>query len=174
MPHPISLNRWPALPGLALLLIASAVPGVAQMNMGSQNSMEEMGAAPVQPKPASKVKPAPGGGMSMAPAAKTAPVKPEQGMATMSPAPASEPAPKGGMSMAPAAQPAQPASTSGMEGMAAAPGEAAKGMEEPTPSSLNGGLILGIFAALNAGIIAIAAVLKAKRNHLRTSSEVNS
>jgi hypothetical protein len=91
------------------------------------------------------------------------PMKSTEGMSAQ-PTPGASNAPMGGM----------PTSSSQGQGMNPTPGSsgAIKEMEEPQPSSLSGGLILAIFAALNAGVIAIAAVMKIKRNNQKASSEV--
>jgi len=130
-----------------------------------------MGAAPVQPKPAP---------MSMAMSKPAKPAKPAAMPMAAAPAPAQ---PMAGMTPAPAkAEPAAPMGSMGSMGSTAMPPAAAMtapmpsgetmAMEEPKPSSLNGGLILALFAALNIGVIAVAAVLKPRRKNPTASSEV--
>ena len=153
MRHPLSRHGRPFAVGLAFLLSASAVPIAAHMNTGTQDDMEGMGAAPVQPKRA-----------PMASPARPAPAASMQGMA----APA-KPAPDNAMPMPTGVPqgPAQPAMAAAMPS-----GPATQAMAEPKPSSLNGGMILGLFAVLNAGIIAVAAALKPRRKPMNASSEV--
>jgi hypothetical protein len=101
-------------------------------------------------------------------------MKPVQGMA-MTPTPeARKPAAAGTMEVTPAT-PAQPAMEGMSMGATTEPGRGSEGLEgmaEPPPSSLNGRLILILFAVLNAGIIAIAAVMKLRRDNPKTPSEV--
>jgi hypothetical protein len=159
------------LPTAALLLVLTAIPVSALTQMSSamgqgqpmadtapqdgMDGMEGMGETQAQPVPVKKAAPAGMKGMSAKTDKPAMPVQPVPAVA--------EPSTMGGM-------PATPSN----QGMAMAPEPAQAGeMEDASHgASANGGRVLWIFLALNAGIIAIAAFLKSKRTFAQSSSEV--